>query len=155
MSATQLSWNRGSYSLHGYPVPTLASDSIQSLRRSTNRTQDSNRLNRIQLLDWVRFSSDRNVIELTNLVSRKKPWERGTELTNHSAQSNRMERSHSELLTTTTGFICMTIEAHTVLQKAIFRNQNYNTGQLRYFDNNLSRTSKQAEIYFMNCILIT
>ena len=26
--------------------------------------------------------------------------------------------------------------------------------QLRYFDNNLSRTSKQAEIYFMNCILI-
>ena len=37
---------------------------------------------------------------------------------------------------------------------AIVRNQNYNTGQLRYFDNNLSRTSKQAEIYFMNCILI-
>ena len=34
------------------------------------------------------------------------------------------------------------------------RNHNYNTGQLRYFDNNLSRTSKQAEIYFMNCILI-
>ena len=34
----------------------------------------------------------------------------------------------------------------------MFRNQNYNTGQLRYFDNNLSRTSKQAEIYFMNCI---
>ena len=31
--------------------------------------------------------------------------------------------------------------------KAMFRNQNYNTGQLRYFDNNLSRTSKQAEIY--------
>ena len=117
MSATQLSWNRGSYSLHGYPVPTLASDSIQSLRRSTNRTQDSNRLNRIQLLDWVRLSSDRNVIELTNLVSRKNPWERGTELTNHNAQSNRMERSHSELLTTTTGFICMTIEAHTLLQK--------------------------------------
>ena len=25
---------------------------------------------------------------------------------------------------------------------------------LRYFGNNLSRTSKQAEIYFMNCILI-
>ena len=40
--------------------------------------------------------------------------------------------------------ICMTIA------KAIFRNQNYNTGQLRYFDNNLSRTSKQAEMYFMN-----
>ena len=40
------------------------------------------------------------------------------------------------------------------IAKAMFRNQNYNTGQLRYFDNNLSRTSKQAEIYFMNCILI-
>ena len=38
--------------------------------------------------------------------------------------------------------------------KAMFRNQNYDIGQLRYFDNNLSRTSKQAEIYFMNCILI-
>ena len=34
------------------------------------------------------------------------------------------------------------------IAKAMFRNQNYNTGQLRYFDNNLSRTSKQAEIYF-------
>ena len=32
------------------------------------------------------------------------------------------------------------------LAKAMFRNQNYNTGQLRFFDNNLSRTSKQAEI---------
>ena len=32
------------------------------------------------------------------------------------------------------------------IPKAMFRNQNYNTGQLRYFDNNLSRTSKQAEI---------
>ena len=40
------------------------------------------------------------------------------------------------------------------IAKAMFRNQYYNTGQLRYFDNNLSRTSKQAEIYFMNCILI-
>ena len=40
------------------------------------------------------------------------------------------------------------------IAKAIFRNQNYNTGQFRYFDNNLSRTSKQAEIYFMNRILI-
>ena len=29
----------------------------------------------------------------------------------------------------------------------MFRNQNYNIGQLRYFDNNLSRKSKQAEIY--------
>ena len=28
------------------------------------------------------------------------------------------------------------------IAKAMFRNQNYNTGQLRYFDNNLSRTSK-------------
>ena len=36
------------------------------------------------------------------------------------------------------------------IAKAIFRNQNYNTGQLRYFDNNLSRTSKQAAMYFMN-----
>ena len=32
--------------------------------------------------------------------------------------------------------------------KAMFRNQNYNTGQLRYFGNNLSRTSKQAEYIF-------
>ena len=40
------------------------------------------------------------------------------------------------------------------IAKAMFRNQYYNTGQLRYFDNYLSRTSKQAEIYFMNCILI-
>ena len=40
------------------------------------------------------------------------------------------------------------------IAKAMFRNQNYNTGQLRYFDDNLSRTSKQAEIYFMNCTLI-
>ena len=61
------------------------------------------------------------------------------------------------------------------IAKAIFRNQNYNTGikrfgqlvefalyklcyyyllLLNYFDNNLSRTSKQAEMYFMNCILI-
>ena len=40
------------------------------------------------------------------------------------------------------------------IAKAMFRNQNYNIGQLRYFDNNLSRQSKQAEKYFMNCILI-
>ena len=41
------------------------------------------------------------------------------------------------------------------IEKAIFRNQNYNIGQLPYFDHdNLSRTSKQAEIYFMNFILI-
>ena len=31
------------------------------------------------------------------------------------------------------------------IAKAMFRNQNYNTGQLRYFDNNLSRTSKQNQ----------
>ena len=37
------------------------------------------------------------------------------------------------------------------IAKAIFRNQNYNTG---YAINNFSRTSKQAEIYFMSCILI-
>ena len=41
-----------------------------------------------------------------------------------------------------------------IIAKAMFRNQNYNTEQLRYFDNNLSRTSKQGETYFMNCILI-
>ena len=35
------------------------------------------------------------------------------------------------------------------IAKGKFKNQNYNTEQLRYFDNNLSRTSKQAEIYFM------
>ena len=40
------------------------------------------------------------------------------------------------------------------IAKAMSRNQNYNIGQLHYFDNNLSRTSKQAEKYFMNCILI-
>ena len=38
------------------------------------------------------------------------------------------------------------------IAKAIFRNQNYIIAQSRYFENNLSRTSKQAEIYFMNCI---
>ena len=47
--------------------------------------------------------------------------------------------------------ICMTIQAHTVLQKLFLGIKIiYNTGQLRYFDNNLSRTSKQAEMYFMN-----
>ena len=40
------------------------------------------------------------------------------------------------------------------ITKAIFRNQIFIIGQLLYFDNNLSRTSKQAEIYFTNCILI-
>ena len=40
------------------------------------------------------------------------------------------------------------------IAKAMFRNQNYNKGQLRYFDYNLSRTLKQAKVYFMNCILI-
>ena len=37
------------------------------------------------------------------------------------------------------------VQTHKVLQKAMFRNQNYNTGQLRYFDNNLSRTPKKLE----------
>ena len=32
------------------------------------------------------------------------------------------------------------------IAKAMLRNQNYNTGQLRYVDNNLSRTSKQANL---------
>ena len=49
----------------------------------------------------------------------------------------------------------MTIQAQSyTIAKAIIRDQNYIIRQLRYFDNNLSRTSKQAEIYFMNCILI-
>ena len=56
---------------------------------------------------------------------------------------------------TTTSFICMTIQAQSyTIAKAIIRDQNYIIRQLRYFDNNLSRTSKQAEIYFMNCILM-
>ena len=37
------------------------------------------------------------------------------------------------------------------IAKAMFRIQNYNTGQLRCFDNNLSRASKQAKIY--ECII--
>ena len=48
---------------------------------------------------------------------------------------------------------CMTIQVHIVYCKSYFKNGNYIIGQLRYFGNNLSRTSKQAEIYFMNCIL--
>ena len=32
------------------------------------------------------------------------------------------------------------------------KNQNYIIGQLSYFGNNFSRRSKQAEIYYMNCI---
>ena len=56
--------------------------------------------------------------------------------------------------TTTTSFICITIQAHTVLQKLCL-GIKITTRQIGYFDNNLSaRTSKQAEIYFMNCILI-
>ena len=56
---------------------------------------------------------------------------------------------------TITSFICMTIQAQSyTIAKAIIRDQNYIIRQLRYFDNNLSRTSKQAEIYFMNCILM-
>ena len=38
------------------------------------------------------------------------------------------------------------------IAKAIFRNQNYKTGHA--IINNLSRTSKQAEIYFLNGKLI-
>ena len=34
------------------------------------------------------------------------------------------------------------------------KNQNYIIGQLSYFGNNFSRRSKQAEKYFMKCILI-
>ena len=34
------------------------------------------------------------------------------------------------------------------------QSQKYNTGQLRYFDDNLSRTSKQPKIFFKNCTLI-
>ena len=49
----------------------------------------------------------------------------------------------------------MTIQKHTVLQKLYLGIKITTQGmQLRYFDYNLSRTSKQAEIYFMNCILI-
>ena len=49
----------------------------------------------------------------------------------------------------------MTIQTHTVLQKLCLGIKiTTQSMQLRYFDNNLSRTSKQAEIYFMNCILI-
>ena len=49
----------------------------------------------------------------------------------------------------------MTIQAQSyTIVKAIIGDQNYFIGQLRYFDNNLSRTSKHAEIYFMNCILM-
>ena len=49
----------------------------------------------------------------------------------------------------------MTIQTQTVLQKLCLGNKITTQGtQLLYFENNLSRTSKQAEIYFMNCILI-
>ena len=49
----------------------------------------------------------------------------------------------------------MTIQTHTVLQKLCLGIKiTTQSMQLRYVDNNLSRTSKQAEIYFMNCILI-
>ena len=56
--------------------------------------------------------------------------------------------------TTTRSFILHDHTSSYSLAKAIFKNQNYIIGQLRYFGNNLSRTSKQAKIYFMNCILI-
>ena len=49
----------------------------------------------------------------------------------------------------------MTIQTQTVLQKLCLGIKITTLGtQLLYFENNLSRTSKQAEIYFMNCILI-
>ena len=49
----------------------------------------------------------------------------------------------------------MTIQTQTVLQKLCLGIKITTQGtQLLYFENNLSRTSKQAEIYFMNCILI-
>ena len=38
-------------------------------------------------------------------------------------------------------FTCMTIQAHTALQKLFFENQNYIIGQLCYFDNNLYVTN--------------
>ena len=48
----------------------------------------------------------------------------------------------------------MTIQTQTVLQKLCLGIKITTQGtQLLYFENNLSRTSKQAEIYFMNCIL--
>ena len=40
----------------------------------------------------------------------------------------------------------MTIQTHTVLQKLCLG--NYSTGQFRYFDNNLSRTSKKADLFY-------
>ena len=49
----------------------------------------------------------------------------------------------------------MTIQTQTVLQKLCLGIKITTQGtQLLYFENNLSRTSKQAQIYFMNCILI-
>ena len=55
----------------------------------------------------------------------------------------------------TTSFIVMTIQTQTVLQKLCLGIEITTQGtQLLYFENNLSRTSKQAEIHFMNCILI-
>ena len=41
------------------------------------------------------------------------------------------------------------------IAKAMFRNQNYNTGQLPYFDNNLSRTSKLKLNEFLLSLLST
>ena len=62
---------------------------------------------------------------------------------------------HGTSFQSTTSVICMTIQTHTVLQKLCLGIKiTTQSTQLRYFDNNLSRTSKQAEIYFMNCILI-
>ena len=70
-----------------------------------------------------------------------------TQSANHSTELHNVTNNNNELY----------LHDHTStysIAKAIFRNENYIIGQLRYFDNNLSRTSKQAEIYFMNCALI-
>ena len=67
-----------------------------------------------------------------------------------------MNRDYTDNNTSvTTSFIGMTIQTQTVLQKLCLGIKITTQGtQLLYFENNLSRTSKQAEIYFMNCILI-
>ena len=67
-----------------------------------------------------------------------------------------MNRDYTDNNTSvTTSFIGTTIQTQTVLQKLCLGIKITTQGtQLLYFENNLSRTSKQAEIYFMNCILI-
>ena len=67
-----------------------------------------------------------------------------------------MNRDYTDNNTSvTTSFIGTTIQTQTVLQKLCLGIKITTQGtQLLYFENNLSRMSKQAEIYFMNCILI-